>query len=98
MSAVKTRQNTVTFTGKVVRKRIAARSKSDRMGVVLENEDGRWHVLRRAGGNPFRDRALDHLVGRTITATGVVSGRTLIMSDWAERATSRQVRRIPKRD
>jgi hypothetical protein len=98
MSAVKMKQNTVTFTGKVMRKRIAPRSKSDRMGVVLENEDGRWYVLRRAGGNPFRDRALDHLVGKMITATGIVSGRSLIMSDWAETTTSHLVRRSRQRD
>jgi hypothetical protein len=93
MSAVKMKQNTVTLTGKVIRKRIAPRSKSDRVGVVLDREDGQWFVLRRAGGNPFRDRALDHLVGKIITATGLVSGRSFIMSDWAETGTSRRVRR-----
>ena len=98
MSAVKMKQDTVTFTGKVVRRRIAPRSKSDRMGVVLENEDGRWYVLRRAGGNPFRDKALDHLVGKMITATGMVSGRSLIMSEWAETATSHLARRSRQRD
>lgn len=87
MSAVKVKQNMITFTGKVTRKRIAPRSKSDRIGVVLENEDGRWYVLRRAGGNPFRDRALDRLVGKMITATGLVSGRSFIMTDWIETAT-----------
>ncbi len=98
MSAVKMKQNTVTLTGKVIRKRIAPRSKSDRMGVVLENDDGAYFVLRRAGGNPFRDRVLDHLVGKMITATGIVSGRSLIMSGWAETVTCRQVRRSQQRD
>jgi len=98
MSAVKMKQDTVTFTGKVIRKRIAPRSKSDRIGVVLKSEGGRWYVLRRAGGNPFHDRALDLLIGKMITATGVLSGRSLIMSNWAETAASRQVRRSRQRD
>ncbi len=64
----------------------------------MENEAGRWYVLRRAGGNPFRDKALDHLVGKMITATGMVSGRSLIMSEWAETATSHLARRSRQRD
>ncbi len=72
------------LTGKVVRDTVAAGSKSEREGVVLEADDGGRYVLRRAGGNPYHDAALERLVGRTITATGIISGRTFIMDEWAE--------------
>jgi hypothetical protein len=73
---------TATITGTVSRRRIAAGSKSDRIGVVLQDETGQTYALRRAGGNPFSDAALDKLVGKTITGTGVVSGRSFIMNRW----------------
>ena len=70
------------MTGKVQRRRIAAGSKSDRVGAVIQDGAGRSYALRRAGGNPFSDAALDKLVGKTITATGLVSGRSFIMDEW----------------
>jgi hypothetical protein len=72
-----------TMTGKVSRKRIAPGSKSDRVGVVLDDGAGHVYALRRAGGNPFSDAALEKLVGKTITATGIVSGRSFIMDSWS---------------
>jgi|SoimicmetaTmtHMA_FD_contig_51_956454_length_1108_multi_2_in_0_out_0_2 hypothetical protein len=71
------------ITGRVARRRIAAGSKSDRVGVVLEDAAGRIYALRRAGGHPFSDAVLDGLVGKTITGNGVVSGRSFIMDDWS---------------
>jgi hypothetical protein len=70
------------ITGKVARTRIAPGSKSDRVGVVLRVDDGREYVLRRMGGNAFRDSALEALIGSTITAHGVVSGHTFVMNRW----------------
>ena len=76
-----------TITGKVSRQRIAAGSKSDRVGVVLRDGAGRTYALRRAGGNPFSDAKLDELVGQTITGTGIVSSGSFIMDSWSvERA------------
>ena len=72
------------LTGKVARALIAPGSKSEREGVVLHADDGARYVLRRAGGHPFHDRALDRLVGKTITASGLVSGQTFIMDEWTE--------------
>jgi hypothetical protein len=72
-----------TITGKISRRRIAAGSKSDRVGVVLDAGAGHVYALRRAGGNPFSDAALDKLVGKTITGTGIVSGRRFIMDSWS---------------
>jgi hypothetical protein len=48
----------------------------------LRTQKGDEYVLRRMGGNAFRDEALDELVGATITATGLVAGQTFIMKDW----------------
>jgi hypothetical protein len=70
------------ITGTVARAQIAPGSKSDRVGVVLRTQKGDEYVLRRMGGNAFRDEALDQLVGATITATGLVAGQTFIMKDW----------------
>jgi hypothetical protein len=72
----------VTISGNVRRQRIAAGSKSDRVGVVLDDGAGRIFALRRAGGNPFSDAAMDDLVGKTITGTGIVADSHFIMDRW----------------
>ena len=72
----------VTISGNVKRQRIAAGSKSDRVGVVLDDGAGRILALRRAGGNPFSDAAMDELVGKTITGTGIVADGHFIMDRW----------------
>ena len=71
--------------GTVTRSRIAPGSKSDHVGVVLRADDGKEYVLRRSGGNAFRDDTLEKLVGKTITGDGVIAGNTFIVDDWAER-------------
>ena len=72
------------ITGTVDRRRVAPGSKSERMAVVLRADDGGEYVLRRMGGNAFRDPTLDALVGETITGTGLVTGHTFIMTDWVK--------------
>jgi len=72
-----------TIAGKVLRQRIAAGSKGDRVGIVLVDDAGRIYALRRAGGHPFNDNALDELVGKTITGMGVVAGGSFIMDSWS---------------
>jgi hypothetical protein len=72
------------FQGKVVKKRIATGSKSEREAVVLETE-GRDIVLRKKGANPFESGDMENLVGKTITAEGsMLGGYTLLLSNWAE--------------
>ncbi len=70
------------LTGTVTRTRIAPGSKSDRVGVVLRTADGDEYVLRRLGGNAFRDETIEALVGATVTGTGLVTDHTFIMKDW----------------
>ncbi len=71
--------------GRVLRRRIAQGSKSERRAVVLQTKDGDEFILRRKDGNAFRDDALDRLVGSTISAEGLVAGQTFIMSTWKVR-------------
>ena len=72
----------VTISGHVKRQRLAAGSKSDRVGVVLDDGAGQTYALRRAGGNPFSDASIDELVGKTITGTGIVADGHFIMDHW----------------
>jgi hypothetical protein len=83
MSAGEMEKSGTTITGTVLRRTVAPGSKSERVAVVLVDAEGRQYVLRRAGGNAFRDPALSRLVGKKITATGLMSGRSFIMDDWA---------------
>ena len=71
-----------TWRGRVVRKRIAQGSKSDRQGVVMICDDDREYVLRRLGGNPFRDEELEGLVGHRLVVEGDQSGQTLILRGY----------------
>jgi hypothetical protein len=71
------------FKGRVIKEVFAKGSKSERPAVLLDTGTTRY-VLRREGGNPFSDPALDKLVGKTISAVGNVTGYTLIMSKWSE--------------
>jgi hypothetical protein len=71
------------YTGRVVRETIAKGSKSEHRAVLLDTGKEKY-ILRRPGENPFRDTALDKLVGKDISATGTVSGSTLFISDWSE--------------
>ena len=67
------------ITGTVLRAPVATGSKSERVAVVLRNKGGGQHILRRVGGNAFRDQALEALVGKTISGTGCLTGQTFII-------------------
>ncbi len=69
--------------GQVVRKVVSAGSKSEHAAVVLVTDDGEL-LLRRAGGNAFRDPELDALVGKHIRGAGQLAGGTFIMDGWSE--------------
>jgi len=71
------------ISGRVIKEVFAKGSKSERPAVLLDTGKTRY-VLRRQGGNPFSDPALDKLVGKTISVVGNVTGYTLLMSDWSE--------------
>jgi hypothetical protein len=69
--------------GSVIRKQVAAGSKSERPAVLLQTPDGEY-VLRIQGGNPFHDSRLEALVGKRIRAHGELHGYTFLMQDWTE--------------
>lgn len=69
--------------GRVIKEVFAKGSKSERPAVLLDTGTKRY-VLRREGGNPFSDPALDKLVGKNISAVGNVTGYTLLMTGWSE--------------
>jgi hypothetical protein len=69
------------LTGRVIKKHFAAGSKSEREAVTLVTETDEY-VLRRQGGNPFFDEALEELVGKTIECEGDLTGYTFIMTRW----------------
>lgn len=75
------------FSGLVIKEVVGKGSKSEHAAVMLETAKERF-VLRRQGGNPFRDPELERLVGKRIHGTGVITGNTLIMSDWRESEAS----------
>jgi hypothetical protein len=71
------------ITGTVARAQIALGSKSEHLGVVLRTTMGDEYVLRRRGGNAFRDDVLERLVGATITGEGLVTNRSFIMDEFS---------------
>ena len=68
--------------GVVTKADISPGSKSEHRGVVLYTQSGEEFVLRRLGGNAFKDETLEALVGTTISGKGMVSGKTFILQDW----------------
>jgi hypothetical protein len=69
------------FAGRVVLEPIGKGSKSEHDAVLLVAA-GTKYILRREGGNAFRDDVLLGLVGKRIRARGEVVGATLLMSAW----------------
>lgn len=72
------------FEGTVVQKPFASGSKSEHPAIMLETREGKDYVLRRQGGNAFRDEVLEQLAGKKIRAEGSLAGYTLIMTEWTE--------------
>jgi hypothetical protein len=69
--------------GRVIKEVVAKGSKSERPAVLLDTGK-KQYILRRPGENPYSDPTLDALVGKNISATGHVTGITLVLSDWSE--------------
>ena len=70
----------VRMAGHVIRKRINPGSKSDHEAVVLVCAQGEFK-LRRRGGHAFVDEALEPLVGKRISASGIVSAGQFIVDE-----------------
>jgi hypothetical protein len=69
------------FSGSVVTGPFAEGTKSERTGVYLATDRGRY-LLRRQGGNPFHDPVLEALAGKRIRCQGSLHGYTLIITSY----------------
>jgi len=58
-------------------------SKSEHDATFIEMDHGDFR-LRRLGGNPFYDPELKKLVGKNITATGILNEKLFIASTIKE--------------
>jgi hypothetical protein len=68
----------VELTGKVVQKKFAKSSKSEHDAFYLETDSGDYH-LRRIGGNPFSDPKLKELLGKKISARGLLNNSLFLI-------------------
>jgi hypothetical protein len=71
--------------GKVVLKKFAEGSKSEHDAVFLETE-GNSYQLRRLGGNPFDDPQLKAMVGKNVSARGMLNDQLFIAHELNEGA------------
>lgn len=74
----------IELSGKVVMKKFSEGSKSERVAVLLQTET-KAYILRKMGGNPFRDASLEILAGKNITATGIVDRNLFLVKEIKER-------------
>ena len=73
----------VKLTGTVVSGAFGKGTKSAHDALHLKTEDG-MYLLRRKGGNPFFDEALQKLEGKTVTATGIINDYLFEARDFKE--------------
>lgn len=69
----------IKLTGKVVKKKFGAGSKSEHEAIYLETAEGTYQ-LRRLGGNPFADPELKKLIGKKVVAMGVLTQSLFLAS------------------
>jgi hypothetical protein len=71
--------------GRVIKKLHGGGSKSEHEAVYLRSPSGEFK-LRLPGANPFQDRRLDELVGKSIAAHGDVDevSNQFFVSHWDE--------------
>jgi hypothetical protein len=71
------------LSGKVVVKKFGEGSKSEHDAVYIETDEGSY-VLKRMGGNPFNDPVLNDLIGKNITATGILDQYQFLAKELRE--------------
>jgi hypothetical protein len=64
--------------GRVVRRRYARGSKSERDALMLATAEGDF-LLRRRGGPAFGDTGLDHLLDAAVACDGTIVGNVLLV-------------------
>jgi len=71
----------VRISGRVIKKKLYAGTKSEHEGLVLVTAEGEFK-LQRKGGNPFWDETIAKLEGKEIEAEGSLRETRFIMSRW----------------
>ena len=66
--------------GKVIKKTFGKGSKSEHEAVYIDTGE-KTYKLKRAGGNPFFDKALEDLVGKQITASGKLDDYLFVIKE-----------------
>lgn len=74
----------VELQGRVERAALAQGTKSAHHGMVLVLADGHRHVLRRAGGNAFRDPYFEAMEGRAVRLRGRLRPGFFLVDDVAD--------------
>ncbi|NTV32887.1 MAG: hypothetical protein HGA74_01080 [Deltaproteobacteria bacterium] len=69
------------ISGRVVKKRLYAGTKSEHEGLVLVTAEGEFKLLRK-GGNPFWDETLAELEGKEIEAEGTLRETRFTTARW----------------
>lgn len=69
------------ISGRVVKKRLYAGTKSEHEGLVLVTAEGEFKLLRK-GGNPFWDETLAELEGKVIEAEGTLRETRFTTARW----------------
>lgn len=70
----------VKLSGKVVLKKMGKGSKSEHEATYLQTENESY-VLRRIGGNAFKDHSLIELEGKNITVKGFINNYTFLIKE-----------------
>lgn len=73
----------ICLSGKVIRRPIARGSKSERCALYLQTAT-EMYQLRKLGGNPFQDKGLEALAGKTVTVTGIITEQLLLAREIKE--------------
>lgn len=79
----KTKAADTSICGKVVVRKTATGSKSERKAVFLQTETNVYQ-LRKWGGNPFQDASLEALKGKTVTVTGILEQQLFLAKEIKE--------------
>ena len=73
-----------TLKGKVIKKKVAPGSKSERDAFLLTTGSGQELILRQSGGNPFDNHLFSRFLGKTIKVSGHLHGQYFLAEDCEE--------------
>ena len=75
----------ITLEGEVIKELISKGSKSEHEAVLLVVDEDTRYKLGRRGGHPFQDDELDKLVGKYVSAKGVIyRGNSFIIESYQD--------------